>query len=105
MRRGSRRTIGVLLLAATGLTAACSAGAPRDIDGPKTASLLFSGDRSAQLATQIGRSEWPATYGRFEGPEDTVYLEYYRDAQGSESEERSNPRRLFRSYRIGTQHR
>lgn len=67
--------------------------------------LLFGGDGRAVLATQIGRSAWPATHGWYEGPTDTLFLEDYRDYQGDASLERSNPRRVFRSYRIGTQHR
>ncbi len=106
MGRGMCRNAGVLILATIGLTTGCSAGAPRHtIDQPKTASLLFANDRSGPLATMIGRSDWPATFGRFEGPEDTVFLDYYRDYQGSAALETSTPRRVFRSYRIGTSHR
>ncbi len=105
MRRAMRRNAGVLILATIGLTTGFSAGAPRHIDQPKTASLLFAIDRSGPLATQIGRSDWPATYGRYEGPEDTVFLDYYYDYQGSAALERTTPRRVFRSYRVGTQHR
>ncbi len=102
---GVCRTITMLILAAIGWTAGCSGGTPPVRTGPEKADLLLGRERSSQLATQIGRSDWPAAYGAVEGPEDTVYLEYYRDYQGSHAQERSNPRRLFRSYRIGTQQR
>ncbi|MBN1425587.1 hypothetical protein JXA88_13615 [Candidatus Fermentibacteria bacterium] len=105
MWRAACRRIGILCLAAIGLSSGCSVGTPRDIEIPATADLLLGHDRSAALATRIGRSDWPATYGPLEGPEDTIYVEYYRDYQGNGYAERSNPRRLFRSYRIGTQHR
>ena len=52
-----------------------------------------------------GRSDWPATDGRIEGPEDTVYVEYYRDFQANRVQERSNPQRLFTSYSLGGQYR
>lgn len=102
----SRRVGFGLAVVLIGLTAGCSARVPHDFVKLKASSrLLFAPDRSTALATQIGRSDWPATFAGFEGPEDTIYLEYYRDNQGSASLERSNPQRLFRSYRIGTQHR
>ena len=103
MRRGGRvcRIITMLILAAIGWTAGCSGGTPSVRTGPEMADLLLSREYSSQLATQIGRSDWPAAFGAIEGPEDTVYLEYYRDYQGSRAQERSNPRRMFRSYRVG----
>lgn len=105
MGRARHWILGILLLAAAGLMAGCSAGAARARVSPLKASVLFGSERSALMATQIGRSDWPATFGQIEGPEDTVYLEYYRDTQGYAFEERSNPRRSFRSYRVGTRHR
>jgi len=102
---GTYQKVGILFLAGIGLTTGCSTGVSHHTEGPMTSSLLFGCDQSAVLATRIGRSEWPATYSWVEGPEDTIFLDYYRDYQGSESLEQSNPRRLFRSYRIGTQHR
>jgi hypothetical protein len=51
------------------------------------------------------RLNWPATDGRIEDPEDTVYVEHYRDFQANQVQERSNPQRLFTSYRVGSQYR
>jgi hypothetical protein len=95
----------ILTVLASGLIAGCSAKATHDIDGPRSPNLLFSNDRSALVATQIGRSEWPATLGNVESTQETVFLEYYYDYQGHESLERNNPQRFFRSYRIGMQAR
>ena len=105
MIRGLWYTAGVLILAGLGVTAGCSVGGPRGLAATRKTNLLFGSERATVLATQLGRSDWPATYGVVEGPEDTIYLDYYRDYQGHSSNERDNPRRLFRSYRIGTQHR
>lgn len=73
--------------------------------GPRRASLLLGREASAQLSTRIGRSQWPATSGRIEGPEETIFLEYYRDFQGNAANERNNPYRQFQSYRIGATQR
>jgi hypothetical protein len=105
MSRRSIRNAGVLLLLAIGLMTGCSSHTPRDIEGPETANLLFGSDRSTTLATGIGRSQWPATYGAVESVQDTIFIEYYRDQQGHAFLERNNPRRVFRSYRVGSQHR
>lgn len=58
---------------------------------------------SPYVATGFGRREWPATLGRLESVEETLFVEYYRDYQGSATLERSNPHQWFRSYRIGSQ--
>ncbi len=102
----SGRTGIILVLLAIGLTSGCSAARPHDIDGLSQGNLLFSGDDGADLlATRIGRSDWPATFGRTEGAERTVFIEFYRDFQGHNFLERNNPRRVFRSYRVGSQSR
>ncbi|MFH1417439.1 MAG: hypothetical protein ABII12_04030 [Planctomycetota bacterium] len=105
MLRGRCREASFLLLLAIGLTSGCSAHTPNKLEGPGETNLLFGCDRSAILATQIGRSDWPATPGRVEGIQHTLFMEYYRDHQGHSFLESNNPRRVFRSYRIGTQHR
>ncbi len=106
MSRGKTYTAAVLLMLAIGLTAGCSAKKlPDATERPMSSSLLFSYGPSANLATQIGRSEWPAVPGRIQGPERTIYIEYYRDSQGDAYLERVNPRSTFRSYRVGTQYR
>ena len=105
MGRNRKKQTGILFLLALGLLAGCSARGTLDIDDYKTTNLLFGPDRSTLLATQIGRSLWPATEGRYESIQDTIFVEYYRDYQGDAFLERSNPRRVFRSYRVGTQHR
>ncbi len=100
------RGVCIPFLLAIGLTAGCAATKPpHDIERPARSALLFPSDHSLSLATEIGRSEWPATYGNVESTQETVFLEYYRDYQGHESLERNNPRRLFRSYRVGFQQR
>lgn len=72
----------------------------------RTPTLLFGKEPSAALATRIGREPWPATAGRVESVEDTVYLEYYRDYFGGNNwQELNNPQRQFRSYRLGAQQR
>jgi len=71
----------------------------------KSASVLFGDTHGPLAATDIGRSPWPATTGRYEGVEETVFVEFYSDQFGNEHQERTNPRRYFRSYRVGTQQR
>jgi hypothetical protein len=70
--------------------------------GPLSTSLLLGREASASLATQIGRSEWPATSGRVESPEQTTFIDYYRDFTGNAANERNNPYRNFQSFRVGT---
>ena len=65
--------------------------------------MLFDSSPTAFSPTGFGRSPWPTTTGRLESVEQTVFVEYYRDYQGSATSERSNPNRHFRSYRTGTQ--
>ncbi len=68
--------------------------------------MLFGGDSTTNLATRLGRSPWPATFGQVTGAEDTHFVEYYRDYFGGNADlERSNPQRQFRSYRVGSKHR
>lgn len=106
MSRGTTSTAAILLVLAIGLTVGCAATKFPDIaERPMSSSLLFGCGPSANLATQIGRSEWPATLGRIEGAEQTIYIEYYRDYKGDAFLERNNPRTTFRSYRVGTQYR
>jgi len=96
----------VALVLAIGLTTGCTTThRPYDTKRPVNSALLLPRDGSLALATEIGRSAWPATYGGIESPQQTVFFEYYRDYQGHESLEKNNPRRIFRSYRIGFQQR
>jgi hypothetical protein len=96
----------VPFLLVIGLTGGCSAAKPpHGIRGPARANLVLPADGSVSLATEFGRSDWPATCGGIESTQHTVFLEYYRDHQGHESLERNNPQRTFRSYRIGFQQR
>ncbi len=105
MLRDRCRQASFLLLLVIGLTSGCSARTPNKLEGREETNLLFGYDRSAILATQIGRSSWPSTTGRVESIQDTLFIEYYRDHQGHAFLDSNNPRRVFRSYRIGTQHR
>lgn len=65
-------------------------------------SMLF--DRPGALfdSTRFGRNPWPATIGPLQSVEETVFVDYYRDYQGSAFQEDTNPQRRFRSYRVGT---
>ena len=73
--------------------------------GPRRSSLLLGPEATARWSTQWGRSEWPATSGRFEAPEQTIYVEYYRDFQSGVANEQNTPYRQFQSYRIGATQR
>lgn len=70
--------------------------------GPVVSNLLMGREPSARLATQIGRSDWPATVGRFESPQQSVYVEYYLDIQSNAQSEVFYPYRQFQSYTVGT---
>jgi hypothetical protein len=112
-RLGPARIV-LILLAAAGLAGGCASSNSRCCEKAYTCddryavapTLLFGKHPSAAFATQIGREPWPATVGRFESIEDTVYLEYYRDYFGGNSwSDYNNPQRQFRSYRVGAQQR
>lgn len=105
MWRGLGGMAGILFLTAVGWNTGCSDAGPRGIDEPRTSSLMFTADASAMVATQVGRSDWPSVCGRIDGAEDTYYVEYYRDYFGYGHSQSYSPQRLFRSYRIGSQHR
>lgn len=90
------------LLASMVVGAGCSEPEPLTVR-PVTRGLLFGSERSAPMATWIGRSNWPSTDGQMQSPQDTVFVEYYRDFFGGNLySEQNNPRRQFTSYRIGT---
>jgi hypothetical protein len=103
----------IVLLAAACLMAGCdkgqqsriierrSAGLPEY----RSANLLLGADRTAMLATQIARSDWPATETQVQGPEKTSYVEYYSDFFGPRGYERVYPQRWFQSYRVGSSSR
>jgi len=64
--------------------------------------LLLGREASAPYATRLARRPWPATDGPYEAPEETYFIEYYRDYfGGNEALERNNPQRQFRSFRVG----
>lgn len=73
-------------------------GAPRS-------SLLLGPEATSRWSTHLARNDWPATNGRYESPEQTIYVEYYRDFQSSFANEQNNPYREFQSYRIGATQR
>lgn len=97
----------LILMAVAGALGGCSASSSNCCDTYAAApTLLFGKEPSAAFATRIGREPWPATAGRVESVEDTIYLEYYRDYFGGNSwSDYNNPQRQFRSYRIGAQQR
>lgn len=104
------RSLGCLtalaLLAAMIVAAGCSS----DPQCPKMTSvsptLLFGNEPTAPLATRLARSPWPATDGPYVAPEETFFVEYYRDYfGGNAAQEQTNPQRQFRSYRIGATQR
>jgi hypothetical protein len=103
----------IVLLAAACLTAGCNEGRQSriaehrsgDLPEYRSANLLLGSDRTAGLATQIARSDWPATESGIAGPEATSYVEYYSDFQGPRCNERVYPQRWFQSYRVGSRFR
>lgn len=103
MGRRPTRLFCLLVLIAGGITAGCSGDKPHIQEATGARNLLFGDEPPTALATEIGRSDWPAVYGRIEGGEFTVYIEHYRDHQGTWGDGRNNPRRYFDSYRVGTQ--
>ena len=101
-----RRTYLSLCVALVAATFGMTGCARQRIDEPivlGTSALLFGRAPTAIAATEIGRPPWPATIGRLESVEETTFVEYYRDYQGSASQESYSPRKSFRSYRVGTQ--
>lgn len=73
-----------------------------------TSVMLF--DRFAQpfLAQAFAtRSDWPSAFGRVEGTETTYYREWYIDHFGNHSGhgDLGRVRRVFASYRVGSQYR
>jgi hypothetical protein len=103
--------VGVLFLLLVALTQGCSTARPastariHDINDPPRATALFAANRSTNLATQIGRGDWPATDGAIESPQETVFYEYYRDFQSDARSEEFSPYRTFTSVRVGAQQR
>lgn len=104
----------VLFLLLIGLVQGCSARDPHDINdlpnanamsGQPSANAMFAPDRSGALATQFGRSQWPATFGAYESSQETVFQEFYYDFQSDAELEQFYPYRTFSSYRTGTQQR
>jgi len=95
----------MILLAITGgLLAGCNAGREPVKYSPPSGAALF-GTEASPLALTIGRSEWPATEGRFRSVEDEVYVQYYRDFQGNAASEQNYPIRQTYAYRLGATRR
>ncbi len=104
MRRPGAVEILVALGIGCGLAAGCAPEPPYEPIVVGSPAMLFDVNRTSAFdATGFGRHAWPATQGRLESVEETVFVEYYRDYQGSATLERSNPHQWFRSYRIGSQ--
>lgn len=102
MARWSQRIVLTAICTLPLVVGACSEGQSIRPGGPRSTSLLLGKEASSGIATHIGRSEWPATSGRVESPEQMIYVEYYRDFTGNAANERNNPYRNFQSYRVGT---
>ncbi|HUN80211.1 MAG TPA: hypothetical protein VMV81_01755 [Phycisphaerae bacterium] len=83
----------------------CAEDKTMRLGGPRRPSLLLGPEATARWSTHLGRSDWPATSGRFESPEQTIYVEYYRDFQSNFANEQNTPYRDFQSYRIGATQR
>lgn len=104
VRRLAVRQYFVALGIALGFAAGCAPEFRSEPIVSGSPAMLFDVNRASALsATGFGRTEWPATQGRLESVEETVFVEYYRDYQGSATLERANPHQWFRSYRIGSQ--
>ena len=63
--------------------------------------MLFDRSTVSIAATDIGRANWPATVGSMESIEETTFVEFYHDHQGSASQESFTPHRSFYAYRTG----
>ncbi|MCG8405255.1 MAG: hypothetical protein MI923_08675 [Phycisphaerales bacterium] len=103
MQRLIRNSIGFFLGVGFLTMAGCASTEQIEPVVQGTPAMLFDRDTSRFAATNFGRSPWPATLGRIETVEETVFVESYFDNQGNATQERNNPRRWFRSYRVGTQ--
>jgi len=96
------------MVAAIGLLPGCAAEQRATLRSTRlsmTPGLLFNRVRLPLAATDVGRDEWPTTISHLPTVEETHYVESYLDLQGRKSDERSYPRRTFRSYRVGSQYR
>jgi hypothetical protein len=95
----------ITFLLLTGLIQGCSGHQTHGISDLPRSNALFAADRSSSLATQFGRSAWPATDGAIESPQETVFQEFYYDFQSDSELERFYPYRTFTSYRTGVTQR
>jgi hypothetical protein len=111
MNRGIHQLV---RLFAGGLAAACMviviavggcASNPPTIATGVDSNLLLGDPWEDGLARHLGRSDWPATWNGYHSPQETVYIEYYRDFFGNEFQERQTPQRNFRSYSVGAAQR
>ncbi len=105
--------IGALLLAAMigGCNESNTSGVQESatvIEATPRASLLFGGnEQTTQMATEIGRSDWPSTPGAIDGPEFGAYSVTIYDYQGGPGYgfgygAWNNYNRYFRGYRVGS---
>ncbi len=94
---------GLALLASLCIGAGCCGKKKAPVPYAQARStVLLGAEPTAPMATRIARSPWPATDGEYVGPQETYFVEYYRDNfGGNEFQERSNPQRQYRSYRVG----
>ncbi|GJQ27889.1 MAG: hypothetical protein HBSAPP02_29210 [Phycisphaerae bacterium] len=83
----------------------CRQDAPSPIATSVGTNLLMGDPWEDSVAGQIGRTDWPLTWNGYHSPQETVYIEYYRDFFGNEFSERQTPQRNFRSYSVGAAQR
>ena len=92
---------GLALLASLCIGAGCGKSTSIPVAQARS-TVLLGAEPTAPMATRMARSPWPATDGEYVGPQETYFVEYYRDNfGGNEFQERSNPQRQYRSYRVG----
>jgi hypothetical protein len=84
--------------------AACEKQSPRTIatEAQCERGLIFGTPRETMMATQIARSDWPAAANGYHSPQETVFVEYYRDYYGNGYYNWNSPQTDFYSYRVGS---
>src|SRR5262245_42102053 len=63
--------------------------------------LIFRTPRDTLMATHMPRYDWPATPNGYATPQETTYVEFYRDYYGSPWSECNSPQRNFYSWSVG----
>jgi hypothetical protein len=79
----------------------CSENRDMRMGGPPRSNLLMGREPSARYATQFVASDWPATPGRYQAPQESVYVEYYLDIQSNAQSQTYYPYRQFQAYTVG----